>query len=99
MMAWACLPEHWGVRAHIECGQLPTIATPDDFQRAGMQVDPEQPWTVWHLEAVRFKLHNPGKPLDTEAVQSATLATIETLKRRADRLSPKPKRATISTRR
>jgi len=98
-MARVCLPEHWAVRAHIECGQLPTIATSDDFQRAGMRADPEQPWTVWHLEAIRFKLHNPGKPLDTQAVQAATLATIEKLKARVDRLSPKPKKATINTRR
>ena len=52
--------------AHIHFGEVPLYPVEGDFHRAVSDVehDPENAAAHWRVEAVRVRLHNPGKPLD-----------------------------------
>ena len=62
------------LRAHVLFGEVPRYPTDDDFHGAASDVfhEEDEPATHWRLEAVRWRLHHPGTPLDDVAL--ATIA-------------------------
>lgn len=51
--------------AHLQHGAVPTHPTSDDFQLTAARLgDSSDAASLWHLEAVRERRLNPGRPLE-----------------------------------
>lgn len=65
--------------AGIRYGAVPPYPTSEDFQNfAGVKEHEQRPEAHWHLEAIRWRRANPGKPLNDglKDIARATAAAI-----------------------
>jgi hypothetical protein len=71
--------------AHVRYGAVPLYPTNEDFHNfVSTKVHEERPEACWQLEAIRWRLHNPGKPLDG-GLKAIALATAESILRMGGR--------------
>jgi hypothetical protein len=67
------------VAAHLRYGAVPEYPRSEDFQSfAGTKEHEQRPEAHWHLEAIRWRLRHPGKPL-SEGLREIAKATASAL--------------------
>lgn len=68
--------------SHVRYGALPEWPIEAEFHNAvSVAFHERHPAAVWRKEAVRWRLHNGGKPLDLKAIARATATALYDLAR------------------
>ena len=66
--------------SNMEVGPVPEFPTSDDFQAWAIGAD-ESPARRWKLEAIRYRIQNPGAKLEGEALKAIATAVAKNLYR------------------
>ena len=66
----------------VEVGPVPEFPTSDDFQTWAIGAD-ESPARRWKLEAIRYRIQNPGAKLEGEALKTIAVEVAKHLYRLA----------------
>lgn len=64
--------------SQIEVGPVPEYPTSDDFQTWAINAD-ESPARRWKLEAIRYRIQNPGAKIEGAALRSINAAVAKHL--------------------
>lgn len=82
----------WPLRASMLLDPVPLHPLDGDFQRAAMEAASHElePAYAWRLEAVRWRMHHPGRSLDLGAIEAATRDTLALFARRRGGANPIP---------
>ena len=73
--------------AGVRYGAVPLYPTSGDFQDfAGVKVHEERAEACWHLEAIRWRMQHPGKPLN-DGLKDIARATADSILRMTGRVS------------
>lgn len=75
------------IAAHLRYGEVPLYPVSEDFHNfVSTKVHERRPEACWQLEAIRWRLQNPGRPLNEglKVIAVATAAAIFRMGREND---------------